>query len=231
MLHRYEPLKWLKSQNHKAYLIGNQVRAILLGQEESCTDIDIASDVSLTAALTILRKKKIIPSFTDSKFGVVSFVWGGLDYSITTFREDIYSEKELARFKRYPSKIKFVKSIQKDAERRDVTINAIYFDPSSGRYFDPLGGLKDWKNKIIRVVGKPSRRFEEDPLRILRTVRFKNLLGFHYQAETWKALKEKGYLVRTLADSIRSKELRKIQDSPHAQEALKDLREFGVITA
>ena len=226
---RYEPIYWLRAKGFKSYLVGNQVRAILLGKEDDPYDIDIATDALVDQVLPVLRKQKIIPAFVDSKFGVVSFFWEGLDYSITTFREEIYSPKELARLKRYPSRIRFVRSVKKDAVRRDITINALYFDPERKRFMDPLSALKDWQQKIIRVIGNPERRFEEDPLRILRVVRFKNGLGFRYQADTLRALKAKGYLTRSLSGSIRSKEITKIKELPRFQEALKELREFAVL--
>jgi len=226
---RHEPINWLRSKGFKAYLVGNQVRAILLKQEDYPRDVDIATEAHPQEILRIVRSKRIVPTFIDSKFGVVSFVTEGFDFSLTTFREDIYSAKELSRFKRYPHQVRFVRSLKKDALRRDITINAIYFDPQKEHFLDPLGGLKDFQGKIIRVVGDPKMRFEEDPLRILRVVRFKNLLNFRYQAETQKALQLKGYLARSLSASVRSKELRKIQELPRAQEALKELREFQVV--
>ena len=224
----YGPLLWLKKKGFKAYLVGNQVRAILLKKEDEPSDIDIATTALPGETLAVLRREKIIPTFVDSKFGVVDFVWAGINFSITTLREDIYSNKELARFKRYPSQVRFVKELKKDALRRDLTINAIYYDPVSSRFFDPTKGLSDWRRKMIRVVGDPQRRFEEDPLRILRAIRFKNSLGFRYHPKTLTALQTKGYLVRTLPPRVRAKELLKIKESPHFQEALKEIREFGI---
>ncbi len=227
MLSIYTPLRWLKEKGFRSYLVGNQVRAILQEKEESTREIDVATDALAEEVLAILSERQIIPTFFDGKFGTVSCTWQGIDFSFTTLREDLYSRKELARFKRYPARIRFVRSLQKDAQRRDLTINAIYYDPGRARFFDPVGGLKDWRRRVVRLIGEPGRRLEEDPLRILRAIRFKNLLNFHYHPATWRALVEKGFLVRSLSAGVKAKELNKLKEIPHFQSALRELREIG----
>lgn len=222
------PALWLQESGHSAYLVGNQVRDRLLGIVTDHADVDVATSAKPSEVVTVLRRNNIIPSFVDEKFGVVSFTYEGSHYEITTFRQDIYG-RDFSVVKRYPDKIRFVKLIAQDAERRDFTINAIYFNPKTKRYMDYLNGMQDLENKVIKVIGDPRVRFLEDPIRILRAVRFRNLLGFEYDPATKEAIKEFAPHVKKLSPGVLKKELQKLQSLKHYPAAREELRKLGLI--
>lgn len=151
---------------YKLYLVGGSVRDYLL--KVGTTDLDVCTDA------TPEEMKEFLPdgNYRFAKFGTVSFHFDIYKVEVTTLRkEDDYSDF------RHPKTIKFVHSPEEDFSRRDFTINALYLDRDLNVY-DFTGGLKDLKNKLIKMIGDPRKRIEEDPLRILRALRFKLKLGF-----------------------------------------------------
>lgn len=222
------PVFWLQDSGFAAYLVGNQVRDKLLGIATDQADVDIATNARPKQIISVLKKNSIIPASVDEKFGVVAFKHNGISYEVTTFRRDIY-RKDFEYIKRYPDFIQFVQVAAEDAPRRDLTINAIYFNPRTGKYLDYVKGLPDIENRIIRVIGDPPTRFQEDPLRLLRVVRFKHLLGFKYDPLTLQAIKEYSHLIRKISPSVVKKEFLKIQAIPQYGGARKDLKDFGLI--
>lgn len=222
------PLFWLQEAGFSAYFVGNQVRNRLLNIESDFKDIDIATNATPQDVARMLRNHNIIPGTIDEKFGVVAFRFNENLYEIATFRRDIYS-KDSAHVKRYPERVQFVSVAAEDAPRRDLTINAIYLNPKTGKYLDYVDGMKDIKNKVIRVIGDPATRFQEDPLRILRAVRFKHELGFKYDPKTLLALKKYGFLVKKLSPGVLKKEYLKIQDLPEYHKAKLELQKLGLV--
>lgn len=226
---RFQPVIWLQEANHKAYLIGNQVRNSLLGNSYDPKDIDIATSALPDEIVSVLRNHSVLPTHIDKKFGVVTFQLQGDEYEMTTFRKDIY-DPEFDHIKRAPSKIIFIKDLDQDAIRRDFTINAIYLNPKTGHYLDPVSGKADLASNILRFIGDPEIRIKEDPLRVLRAIRFKNNLNLKYASDTEKALQQLGGLVHKLSTSILKKEFQKIQNLPNYQSARKDMQRFGIIS-
>ncbi|MDD5605963.1 MAG: hypothetical protein PHR51_01385 [Patescibacteria group bacterium] len=222
------PLFWLQEAGFSAYFVGNQVRSRLLGINDDPRDIDVATNARPQDVTRMLRQHNIIPATVDEKFGVVAFRFNEVLYEVTTFRRDIYSE-DLAHVKRYPEAVQFVQVAAQDAPRRDITINAIYLNPKTGKYLDYVGGLQDITDKVIRIIGEPSIRFQEDPLRILRVVRFKHELGFKYDAKTLAALKRYGFLVKKLSPGVVKKEYLKIQGLSNYHQAKVELQKLGLV--
>jgi len=222
------PVFWLQGAGFSAYLVGNQVRDKILGIESDRTDVDIATNARPNQVAKVLEKNNIIPTIVDEKFGVVSFTFAQIRFEVTTFRQDIYRQ-DFELVKRYPDEIKFVSVAAQDAPRRDLTINAIYLNPKTGKYLDYVGGLDDIKNKIIRLIGDPKVRLQEDPIRILRTIRFKHLLGFKYDQATWSALVKSGRLIHKISPTIAKKELRKLQSISRYTGARADLIKIGIV--
>ena len=150
----------LRENNYKAYVVGGCVRDSLLG----CTphDWDITTDATPDEVSKLF--KKVIPSGID--FGTVTVRINKNSYEVTTFRKDgRYSDG------RHPDAIQFEKNLSEDVSRRDLTINAIAYNPWEG-VIDLVGGLQDLADKKIRFVGNPYDRLREDPLRALRAIRF-----------------------------------------------------------
>jgi len=167
-----------------AYIVGGTVRDRLLTGRTS-GDIDIATDATPKQVKKLFSKleMKVIP--VGEKFGTVQvLIEGGREYQIeiTTYRsEGKYTDK------RHPDEVKFEKDLIKDLERRDFTMNAIAFDPINRVTIDPFNGIDDIDAGIIRAVGNPTERFEEDPLRMMRMCRFSGKLGFLVEQETLDA--------------------------------------------
>ncbi|KKS78896.1 MAG: PolyA polymerase, partial [Candidatus Azambacteria bacterium GW2011_GWE1_42_9] len=172
--------------------------------------------------------QKVFPkSFYENKFLTVTVQTGSKDSStkeveITTYRsESKYTDK------RHPDEVKFAKNIQEDLARRDFTINAIAYDGK--KFIDFFDGQKDIKNKLIRTVGNPDKRFNEDALRLLRAIRFAVQLNFAIEPETAKAIKKNANdLVAISKERIRD-ELIKIIMTENAKPGIEMLREFGLL--
>ena len=225
---RFAPVEWLQAKGYRAYLVGNQSRNAVLKQSSDNQDVDIATPALPKDVAKLLLKKQIVPARVDVKFGVVAFVWQNTDYEITTFREDIY-DPQFNHIRRTPIDIIFHNDTRFDALRRDFTINAIYWNPKNNHFIDPVDGIKDLENKTLRFIGDPEIRIKEDPLRVLRAIRFKYSLGLKYAPSTFKALIKCGKLVHKLQPSLLKKEFGKIQNLPNYQEAKRDMQEMGVI--
>ena len=221
------PVAWLQSAGHKAYLVGNQSRNAYLGLDPSGQDVDIATSASTSQVEKILQKKQVVPIKINAKFGVISFELNNVDYEIITFRKDIY-DPQFNHIRRTPLEIVFAKTPSQDAVRRDFTINAIYWNPVNDRFLDPVSGIKDLDNKILKFIGDPVLRIKEDPVRVVRAVRFKHSLDLKYAATTKKALIGYGKLVHKLQPSLLKTEFNKIHELPNYQLARRDMQLFGV---
>lgn len=159
----------LQNNGHEAYVVGGCVRDSILGREPH--DWDICTSATPDEMLEIFKDKKIIE--TGLQHGTVTVVVNRESYEVTTYRIDgEYSDN------RHPDSVSFTKDIIEDLARRDFTINAMAYNDEEG-LIDPFCGLGDLDNKIIRCVGNPEDRFNEDALRILRAIRFACQLEFH----------------------------------------------------
>lgn len=159
-----------KNNNYKIFVVGGAVRDAILGKMPK--DYDLTTDATPDEVETILNNSgyKTLP--TGKAFGVINVFTDNDEYEIATFRSESYSETD----KRRPDKVEF-SDIETDAKRRDFTINALYYDIDTGEIVDMVGGVNDLKNDIVRTVGNPDDRFNEDRLRILRAIRFAGRFG------------------------------------------------------
>lgn len=167
----------LHAAGHAAYAVGGCVRDSLLGQ--SPHDWDLCTSATPEQVLELFGKAHCIP--TGLQHGTVTVKHGGELYEITTFRtEGAYSDG------RHPDHVAFVPDVKEDLARRDFTINAMAYNAEEG-LIDPFGGQSDLAAGIVRAVGEPQRRFEEDALRILRLYRFAARFGFAIDPATGQA--------------------------------------------
>ncbi len=203
----------LKEGGGKPFIVGGSVRDILLGKNPS--DWDIAVDLSPGQVLNIFPGACTV----GIQFGRISLG----DVDVVSLR----AEKEYAD-RRHPDEVTFGVSIEKDLERRDFTVNAMAWDPFSGEVFDPYGGLDDLKHRILVSVGEPLVRFQEDPLRILRAVRFKNTLGFNLDPGVVRAISESKGLLTELSGERIFMELRQLLLSPSVYRGIMDLHDYGL---
>lgn len=167
----------LHAAGHAAYAVGGCVRDSLLGQ--SPHDWDLCTSATPEQVLELFGKAHCIP--TGLQHGTVTVKHGGELYEITTFRtEGAYSDG------RHPDHVAFVPDVKEDLARRDFTINAMAYNAEEG-LIDPFGGQSDLAAGIVRAVGEPQRRFEEDALRILRLYRFAARFSFAIDPATGQA--------------------------------------------
>ena len=167
----------LHAAGHAAYAVGGCVRDSLLGQTPH--DWDLCTSATPEQVLELFGKAHCIP--TGLQHGTVTVKHGGELYEITTFRtEGAYSDG------RHPDHVAFVPDVKEDLARRDFTINAMAYNAEEG-LIDPFGGQSDLAAGIVRAVGEPQSRFEEDALRILRLYRFAARFGFAIDPATGQA--------------------------------------------
>lgn len=181
------------------YAVGGTVRDFIL--KKDLTDFDFATDASPNETKSILEKY----DDTFSQYGVIIYRYENKKLEITSFRkENLYFDS------RHPQKIEFVKDMQIDYKRRDFTINALYMN-DTGKIYDFCDGLNDLHNKIIRVIGDIDTRMKEDPLRILRALRFMMTLDFTLDKNLEKYIYEHTYLLNKLNVDKVKQEIRKMK--------------------
>ena len=151
-----------QDKGNKLMFVGGCVRKLL--KKELVNDIDIATNLSPDELKNILRENNINFIETGIAHGTITVVINEIKFEITTLRKDVSTDGRHAN-------VEFISDWEEDAKRRDFTINAIYSD-LKGEIYDPLGGLKDLENKIVKFIGDPNERIREDYLRILRYFRF-----------------------------------------------------------
>ena len=205
----------LEAAGFEAYAVGGCVRDSILGRTPNDWDITTSAKPLETKALF----KKTFD--TGIKHGTISVLLGKEIYEVTTYRIDGEYEDS-----RHPKEVTFTSDLKEDLLRRDFTINAMAYNPTTG-LVDMYGGEEDLKNHIIRCVGNPHDRFTEDALRIMRAVRFAAQLNYDIEDNTKEAIKElAGTLSKISAERIQT-ELVKLVTSDHP-EFLKLAWELGI---
>lgn len=207
-------LNIFKASGFEAYVAGGAVRDIVM--EKTPHDYDIAVS-SLPAETVAVLKSAGIDFFDNSaKHGTVSAVLEEGVCELTTFRIDGEYEDN-----RHPNGVSFTRSIDEDVLRRDFTINSLYMDFDS-RIIDLTCGLADISARVIRAVGDPVQRFNEDALRILRAVRFRARLGFTIEEKTFAAMKSCAPLLKNISGERVYAELKQILTSPFGSDAVRE---------
>jgi len=212
----------LKKAGFECFAVGGSVRDLLLGR--------ISHDWDFTTNATPEQIIELFPdSFYDNNFGTVGIkIRDQKDevkkiFEITPFRkEGKYSDQ------RHPDKIEWAKNIAEDLARRDLTINAIALK-NDHEIVDPFNGQKDLNNKIIRTVGDPNDRFQEDGLRLMRAVRIATQLGFQIEEKTWHAIKSNAPLMTMISDERVRDELIKILSSDFPADGIRLLHTGGLL--
>lgn len=202
------------SKGFLLYLVGGTVRDYLLGKE--LTDMDLVTDATPSEMKEFLSNA----DYTFEKYGSVRLKIEEIKFDITTLRK----EEEYSDY-RHPNKICFTKSLKEDVFRRDITINAMYMDKDL-KVIDFVGGQKDISNKIIRMIGKPLKRINEDPLRIIRIYRFKLETGFEIERELNDVLEHNFSKAKLINKDKINQEIRK---STHQEELIELLKYHGII--
>ena len=205
----------LRDHGHIAYYAGGFVRDLLLNQKSD--EVDIATSASPSEVQKLFAKT--IP--VGISFGVVIVVIDNVSFEVATFRSDgAYVDG------RHPQGVHF-SSPEEDAQRRDFTINGMFFDPLTEEILDFVGGQEDLQKKIIRAIGDPQKRFAEDRLRMIRAVRFAARFGFTIESKTAEAIKKYAHL---LFPSVSMERVwQEFNKMIHIDQALLKMREFGLL--
>lgn len=173
-------LRVLEDAGFEAWVVGGWVRDALLGAPMH--DVDVTTSAPWQETERALRSAGIEVHETGTAHGTVTAVVEGMPVEVTTYRvEGTYSDR------RHPDEVRFVRDVREDLARRDFTVNAMAYHPDRG-LLDLFGGREDLSRGVVRAVGDPYRRFEEDALRVLRAVRFACRLGFEVEPRTQAAL-------------------------------------------
>ena len=210
-------LEALEYAGFETWLVGGCVRDAILGREIS--DIDIATSAQWQDTKRICEDAGFKIRETGTKHGTVTVINDdGGDYQafeVTTFRADSPTSSDA----RHPDSVQFVSSIKEDLARRDFTINAMAWHPERGLY-DPYKGEQDLKNKVIRAVGDPKKRFKEDALRILRACRFMSQLGFSLDHDTLAAMTSDKHFLTYVSKERVTHELDLLLMGDHVHDAI-----------
>lgn len=169
------------------YLVGGTVRDYLLNK--SLTDMDAVTDATPSDIKSFLDVKT---DYSFERFGSVKLTFAGVKFDITTLREESSYEDS-----RHPNKIKFIKELSVDVKRRDFTLNGLYLNKNL-EVIDYVNGQKDLENKTLRMIGDPLKRINEDPLRIIRAIRFSLDMDLIFEESLEKCIKENIHLLEKL---------------------------------
>jgi tRNA nucleotidyltransferase/poly(A) polymerase len=211
-----EIIKELRRHGHEAYLVGGCVRDMVMRLEPA--DYDIATSAHPETIMRIFPRTEGI----GAQFGVVLVIHRGHPFEVATFRSDqAYIDG------RRPTGVVFT-DVQQDVLRRDFTINGLLYDPIAGRVIDYVHGQEDIDAKIVRAIGDPHARFEEDKLRILRAIRFGARLGYTIEQNTWAAVRAMAPKIHQVSRERIREELTRILTEGQAARGFRMLDESGL---
>ena len=210
-------VKRLRDAGHEAYFVGGCVREILLGGDPE--DYDVTTDATPDRVAELFGRVVEV----GKQFGVVMVIDEEVVTEVATYRtEGAYSDG------RRPDEIRFATAAE-DVSRRDFTINALLMDPVTGDVVDHVGGRADLDRRVLRTVGEPRARFDEDRLRLLRAVRFTARLGFELEGATRAACVEMAPRVTSVSPERLRDELSRMLEHPSRGHALRLLDELGLL--
>ena len=235
----------LKEAGHEAYVVGGAVRDLLVGRRPK--DFDVATDATPEQVKGLFRRAFII----GRRFRIVHVVFGrGREHEVievSTFRALLDAEAaEQVSGNEKTSKAALAGKAHavdasgrvlrdnvwgpqiEDAARRDFTVNAMYYEPLTQTLVDYHGGLADIRAQVLRIIGDPATRYREDPVRIVRAVRFAAKLGFSLERETQKPVREMAALLANIPVSRLFDELIKLLQTGHALASLQELKRQGL---
>ena len=221
----------LREHDHQAYLVGGAVRDLLLGGHPK--DFDVATEATPEEVHALFRNSRII----GRRFRIVHVRFGREVIEVTTFRghhdnEPVNTRARSPQAQRSSRGVllrdNVYGTLEEDAVRRDITVNALYYDSGSFEVFDQVGGLDDLATRQVRVIGNPAQRYREDPVRILRTLRFAAKLDFAIESDSRTPIGELAALLDDIPPARLFDEFGKLFLTGKARPTLKLLREYAV---
>jgi len=211
----------LRQAGFQAHLVGGGVRDLLLGREPK--DFDVATDAHPEQVRSIFRNCRLI----GRRFRLAHVHFGPEIIEVATFRSaNDEGDREMEDGMILRDNV--YGTIQDDALRRDFTVNALYYSIEDFSVVDYAGGMPDLQEGVLRLIGDPERRYREDPVRMLRAVRFSAKLGFRIDESCEKPLMEKVYLLDSVPPARLFEEVLKLFLSGHALESFEKLRHYGL---
>ena len=209
----------LQQAGFEAFVVGGAVRDMLLGREPK--DFDVATNATPEQVRRAFRRSRII----GRRFQIVHVMMGSETIEVTTFRgladAETDSHGRILRDNVFGT-------MEEDARRRDFTVNALYYDPKKDRIVDYHHGVADLKQRTLRMIGDPATRYREDPVRLLRAVRFAAKLGLAIDPAARRPIREMADLLENVPAARIFDEMLKLLMSGHAVACLKELRDEGL---
>jgi len=222
----------LNSNGFQAYLVGGGVRDILLGNAPK--DFDIATDAHPEEVHALFKNSRLI----GRRFKLVHILFGREMIEVATFRGNAADleqppEEQLQHQSEHGMLLRdnVYGTMDEDAIRRDFTINALYYCPKDFCLYDFVDGKSDLENRRLKLIGDPESRYREDPVRMLRAVRFASKLGFEIESKTAEPIYELATLLNNVAAARLFDEVLKLFLSGSAQAIFSDLRKYGLFAA
>ena len=215
----------LQEKGYKAYVVGGAVRDLLAGINPK--DYDVATNATPEQVRQCFRRSRII----GRRFQIVHVLMGSETIEVTTFRgphDEHSGSKAQTDAQGRVLRDNVFGSEKDDAARRDFTVNALYFDPSSETIIDYHHGVADLKQKTLRMIGDPKTRYREDPVRMLRAVRLAAKLGLTIDPDAARPIREMAELIENIPPSRLFDEMLKLLTSGHAVKCVKQLRADGL---
>lgn len=213
----------LSKAGYRACLVGGGVRDILLGKHPK--DFDIATDATPDQVNNLFRSCRLI----GRRFRLAHIRYGREIIEVATFRSlndndstQLNNEGRIVRDNTFGD-------IEEDALRRDFTVNALYYDIKDFSVLDYAQGMQDLENKVMRLIGDPETRYKEDPVRMLRAVRFAAKLGFIIEENAARKIHELGHLLKDIPPARLFDELLKLFHSGHAERSFELLRHYDLL--
>lgn len=217
-------IKLLEEHGYSAYIVGGCVRDMLMSIKPH--DWDICTSATPEEIKELMKKDSIFTFDSGIKHGTITAVINGENYEITTYRSEAdYSDG------RHPDRVEFIKDIHEDLKRRDFTINAMAYNPLRNELIDDFNGSYDIDRKVIKAVGNPSERFNEDSLRILRALRF--AIKYQFTIDDYTSLsmhKQRGLLVNISKERITDEFKKMLTSGKPVKDLFKHYRDIlGII--
>lgn len=214
--------KLLQQSGFKVFWVGGVVRDMLIGKQSD--NLDIATSANPKQIEQVLKKNRFKYISTHKKFGTITVVTPSGPIEITTFRTD-----QTYVNRRKPKTVKFIDDYILDSNRRDFTVNSFYYNPITKQILDPQNGQLDLNRKLIKFVGNPKKRIDEDALRMLRAVRFSVQLGFKLEKNTFAAIKTRAKYIQQISGERIKAELDKILIHPNRVQGVRLLDDLGIL--
>jgi tRNA nucleotidyltransferase/poly(A) polymerase len=212
-----------KKNNHKIFMVGGSVRDVFIGLTPK--DFDLVTDAIPDKVISLLKNEMFVSNIleTGKSFGVINVITTDGEYEIATMRKDIGAGRR-------PESVEFT-DIKGDLTRRDLTINALFYDIETGEVVDLVGGINDLKNGVVRTVGAPEDRFGEDRLRILRAIRFAGRFGSDLDPAVDAALQKDASLEGISGERIRDEFIKGLASAKSTKYYLELIDKYGLFNS